>query len=143
VDGFNLNVTDYLLKPFEFDRFLAAVNKVRANLSGNVKSEEGTAPRDFIFIQVQKKKVKILFSSIIYIESQREYVKIVTSDGEFVSKMSTHEIESLLPQSSFIRVHRSFIVSIRWIESYTADEIRIANISLPVGKGYRNVLERL
>src|SRR5579864_1627842 len=83
VDGFNLNVTDYLLKPFEFERFLAAVNKVRANMSGNVKPEDGTALRDFIFIQVQKKKVKILFSSIIYIESQREYVKIVTSEGEF------------------------------------------------------------
>ncbi len=74
---------------------------------------------------------------------QREYVKIVTSDGEFVSKMSTHEIESLLPQTSFIRVHRFFIVSIRWIEFYTDDAIKIWKVSLPVGKGCRNVLEWL
>src|SRR5882672_9432991 len=72
VEGFDLNVTDYLLKPFEFERFLVAVNKVNATQGEKQKSGEGPA-KDFIFMSVQKKKVKILFSDILYIESQMEY----------------------------------------------------------------------
>jgi two-component system, LytTR family, response regulator len=136
VEGFELNVTDYLLKPVEYERFLAAVNKVR-----------GAAPvgadRDYIFIQVQKKKVKILFSDIIYIESQREYVKVRTVQGEWLTKMSTHEIEALLPAVLFKRVHRSYIVAVRRIESYTAEMIEMGGISIPIGKGYRDVMENL
>src|SRR6187549_1379846 len=77
VEGFNLNVTDYLLKPFEFERFLVAVNKAKS--AQREKPAEPQEPRDFIFVTVQKKKVKILFSEILYIESQREYIKIVTT----------------------------------------------------------------
>ena len=96
IEGFDLNVTDYLLKPFEFERFLIAVNKV--NTAGTEKKlpTEGPQTRDFIFLNVQKKKVKILFSEIVYIESQREYVKIVTTKKEYISKMSTHEIENII-----------------------------------------------
>jgi len=143
VEGFNLNVTDYLLKPIEFERFLVAVNKVRT--APTVKQEPVDDPRlkDFVFINVQKKKVKILFSDIVYIESQREYVRITTTQTGYISKMSTHEIEAILPTHLFIRVHRSFIVSIRRIESYTAEMIEINGVSIPVGKGYRDALTRL
>ena len=79
VEGFELNVTDYLLKPFEFERFLVAVNKVKSYKKGTPSLNESAETKDFIFINVQKKKVKILFSEILYIESQREYVKIVTT----------------------------------------------------------------
>jgi DNA-binding LytR/AlgR family response regulator len=120
VEGFSLNVTDYLLKPFEFERFLIAVTKVKSAQGVNQKSHEPADAKDFIFINVQKKKVKILFSEIVYIESQREYIKIVTTKREFFSKMSTHEIESLLPANLFKRIHRSFIVSVNRIESYNA-----------------------
>ncbi|HLX91756.1 MAG TPA: LytTR family DNA-binding domain-containing protein [Puia sp.] len=143
VEGFNLNVTDYLLKPFEFERFLAAVNKVRTATPARQKGEEGTEKKDYIFVQVQKKRVKLLFSSIVYIESQREYVRIITTEGEYISKMSTNEIESLLPAANFVRVHRSFIVAIRKIDSYTADSIEIGDVSIPVGKGYRVSLDKL
>ena len=86
VEGFNLNVTDYLLKPFDFERFLMAVNKVRtAEGERHAKSEEQET-KDFIFLNVQKKKVKILFSEIVYIESQKEYIKIVTTKKGFLSK---------------------------------------------------------
>lgn len=135
VEGFTLNVTDYLLKPIEFERFLVAVNKVR--------TAADTEPKDFVFINVQKKKVKIFFSDIVYVESQREYVKITTTQNEYISKMSTHEIEALLPAHLFIRVHRSFIVSIRRIESYTAESIEINGTAIPIGKGYRDGLARL
>lgn len=136
VAGFDLNVTDYLLKPIEFERFLVAVTRVR-------KPVDAAENRDFIFVNVQKKKVKILFSEIVYIESQREYIRITTTKNEYLSKMSTHEIEAMLPPHLFRRVHRSYIVSIRRIESYTAEMIEINGVSIPIGKGYRDSIEKL
>lgn len=87
--------------------------------------------------------MKILFDEILYVESQREYVKVVTTRKEFLSKISTHEIESLLPRQRFKRIHRSFIVSLDKIESYTAEEIEVNGISIPVGREYRDVLKEL
>ncbi len=142
VEGFNLNVTDYLLKPFEFERFLIAVNKVK-KIEGEKQQANESQEKDFIFINVQKKKVKILFSEIVYIESQREYIKIVTTKKEHISKMGTHEMESLLPPNLFKRIHRSFIVSVEKIESYTAEIVEVNGVSLPVGRGYRDILEDL
>jgi two-component system LytT family response regulator len=141
VEGFELNVVDYLLKPFEFERFLTAVNKVTQK--EKVKSNEGDELKDFIFLNVQKKKVKILFSEILYIESQREYIKLKTTKNEYISKMGTKEIEELLPADQFKRIHRSFIVSINKIESYTADTVELNGISIPIGRGYRDVIEHL
>jgi two-component system LytT family response regulator len=143
VEGFNLNVTDYLLKPFDFERFLIAVTKVRTVHTTKQEPADDAESRDFVFINVQKKKVKILFSEIVYIESQREYIKITTAQSEYISKMSTHEIEAILPAHLFKRVHRSFIVSIRRIESYTAEMIEINGVSIPIGKGYRDGMEKL
>ena len=143
VEGFNLNVTDYLLKPFEFERFLTAVTKVRTARGETGKSALPPESRDFMFIMVQKKKVKILYSEIVFIESQREYIKITTDGNEYVSKMSTNEIEALLPKHLFKRVHRSFIVAIRRIESFTADAIEINGSTIPIGKGYKDGMDKL
>jgi two-component system, LytTR family, response regulator len=154
VEGFNLNVTDYLLKPFEFERFLVAVTKVRSvqpnaaagyektPAGGHIPEDRGDT-RDHLFLNVQKKKVKILFSEILYIESQREYVRIVTTKKEYLPKISTHEVEALLPPRLFKRIHRSFIVSLNKIESYTAEEVEVNGVSIPVGRDYRGVLESL
>ena len=141
VKGFDLNVTDYLLKPFEFERFLIAVNKVKKGQ--NEKTSKGQEKKDFIFVNVQKKKVKILFAEIVYIESQREYVKIVTTKKEYISKMSTHEIESLLPEEGFKRIHRSFIIAVNKIESFNAEMVEVNGVSIPIGRGYRDVIETL
>jgi len=143
VEGFNLNVTDYLLKPFEFERFLVAVTKVKTTQTEKHRSIEETEAKDHLFLNVQKKKVKILFSEILYIESQREYIKIVTTKKEYVSKMSTHEIESLLPANLFKRIHRSFIVSISKVESYTAEAVEVNGVSIPIGRGYKDVIDNL
>jgi two-component system, LytTR family, response regulator len=153
VEGFDLNVTDYLLKPFEFERFLIAVNKVTTTQPGFPKTSGGGTEKqklnepeeikDYIFLNMQKKKVKILFSEIIYIESQREYIKIVTIKKEYISKMSTHEMEALLPPNLFKRIHRSFIISISKIESYTAEAVEVNGVSVPVGRGYRDIIENL
>ena len=143
VEGFDLNVTDYLLKPFEFERFLIAVNKVKTAQVELPRPTESPDTKDFIFLNVQKKKVKILFSEIVYIESQREYIKIVTTKKEYISKMSTHEIEDLLPASLFKRIHRSFIISMNKIESYNAEMVEVSGVSIPIGRGYRDIIENL
>ncbi|MGZ8551972.1 MAG: LytR/AlgR family response regulator transcription factor [Chitinophagaceae bacterium] len=143
VEGFNLNVTDYLLKPFEFERFLIAVTKVKTAESEKQKSSETREIKEYLFLNVQKKKVKISFSEIVYIESQREYIKIVTTKKEFISKMSTHEIENLLPAHLFRRIHRSFIISVSKIESYTAEMVEVNGVSIPIGRGYRDIIENL
>lgn len=142
VEGFSLNVTDYLLKPFDFERFLVAVTKVKTAQTEK-QIMESRELRDFIFLNVQKKKVKILFSEIVYIESQLEYIRIVTLNKEYISKMSTHEIEVLLPANLFKRIHRSYIISVNKIESYTAEIVEVNGVSIPIGRGYRDIIENL
>ena len=143
VEGFELNVTDYLLKPFEFERFLIAVNKVKSIPKNEKVLNGNNGEKDFIFLNVNKKKVKILFAEIVYIESQREYIKIVATKKTYISKMSTKEIESVLPSNLFKRIHRSFIISLDKIESYTAETVEVNGISIPIGGSYRGVLEKL
>lgn len=143
VEGFNLNVTDYLLKPFDFERFLVAVNKVKSGKREMPAHTITNESKEYLFLNVQKKKVKILFSEIVYVESQREYIKVVTIKTEYMCKMSTHEIEALLPVLRFKRVHRSFIISLDQIESYTADHVEVNGVFIPIGRAYKNVLENL
>ncbi len=141
VEGFNLNVTDYLLKPFEFERFLVAVNKVKS-----IQREPQPVmqdKKDYLFLNVQKKKVKVLLSEIVYIESQREYIRVVTTKQEYISKISTIEMEALLPDDRFKRIHRSFIISLDKINSYTADTVEVNGVSIPIGRAYRYVFEKL
>lgn len=143
VEGFNLDVTDYLLKPIEFERFLLAVNKIKINNDSIQPRTDISETKDYLFLTVQKKKVKILFAEILYIESQREYIKVVTDKKEFISRMSTHEIEDILPGHIFKRIHRSYIISVNKLQSYTAESVEINGLSLPIGRGYRDVIENL
>jgi len=143
VEGFERNVTDYLLKPFDFERFLNAVNKVKSAQGEKPELTESSDTKEYLFLNVQKKKVKIMLSEIAYIESQREYIKIVTTKKEYTSKMATQEIEGLLPGNLFKRIHRSFIVSLKKIDSYTAEMVEVNGVSIPIGRGYRDVLEKL
>jgi DNA-binding LytR/AlgR family response regulator len=77
------------------------------------------------------------------VESQKEYIKVVTEKGEYLSKMGTTEMEALLPSSLFKRVHRSFIVSLNKIEAYTAESLELNGISIPIGRGYKDVIDNL
>jgi DNA-binding LytR/AlgR family response regulator len=139
LEGYELSVLDYLVKPFEFDRFLMAVGKIK-------KHEEKAIPepaRDYLFVNMQLKKVKILFSEILYVESQKEYVKIVTANKLYTTKMGTAEIEALLPASTFRRIHRSFIVALDKIQSFNSEMVEINGTNIPVGRGYKEVLDKL
>jgi two-component system, LytTR family, response regulator len=137
VEAFALNVIDYLVKPIEFDRFVAAVNKFKR------KQEPSSEIKDHLFISVQKKMIKILFADILYIESQKDYIKVVTTIKTYHTKMSTHEMEALLPASQFRRIHRSYIISLGKMDAYTMDRVEIHGISIPVGRGYKEVLDEL
>ncbi|RYY65016.1 MAG: response regulator transcription factor [Chitinophagaceae bacterium] len=143
VEGFERNVTDYLLKPVSFERFLVAVNKVGPVATGTTAAPAAATPpseKDHLFLSIQKKKVKVPFADILYVESQREYVRVVTQRGEYLTKMSTHELEALLPPARFRRIHRSFIVAVDRIDAYTAEEVEVGGVSIPVGRGYRDGL---
>jgi len=143
VEGFDLNVTDYLLKPFDFERFLTAVTKVKTAQGERMKTNEMEKTKDHLFLNVQKKKVKILFSEIIYIESQQEYIKLVTTKKVYFSKVTTSEMENLLPANLFKRIHRSYIVSVNRIDSYNSEMVEVNGISIPIGRSYRHIIEDL
>lgn len=138
IEGYELNVVDYLLKPFEFERFLAAINKVKKEKQ---RDSEGT--KEYLFVSVQARKVKIHFSEILFVESQKEYVKIVTDDDSYLTRMGTSEIEALLPGAKFKRIHRSFIIAIDKVRSFTSEMVEISGNKIPVGRGYKDVLTKL
>jgi two-component system, LytTR family, response regulator len=141
LEGYELNVVDYLLKPFEFERFLTAVNKVKKQAQSEQAPTETV--KDHLFVSIQLKKVKIYFSEILYIESQKEYIKIVTRDHSYLTKMSTHEIEDLLPESLFKRIHRSFIIAVNKVRAFNSEMVEIEGNNIPVGRGYKEVLKSL
>lgn len=138
LEGFELSVADYLMKPISIKRFTAAVNKA-VKLMKAYKYEELSSihTSEGIYLNVNRKKVKILLSDILYIESKREYVLIVTSANEYISKISTTELETMLPSDKFRRIHRSFIVSISKIDSYTKEYVEIKGRHIPIGKSFK------
>lgn len=137
LEGFELGVKDYLLKPISFDRFLAAVTKVEHDRRHIREGSAGMDRNAVVVVGVKKKRVRIALSDICFVESQREYVRIVTTRREYVTKMSTREIEALLPRGLFARIHRSFIVSVDKVESFTAETVDVQGRSIPIGKAYR------
>jgi two-component system LytT family response regulator len=135
LQGYEHNVVDYLLKPIEFKRFLQAVNKVN-----NLKSDNA----DVLAIHSDKKTVLIPVKDILFIESQKEYIKIQTTTASHISKYALSKIEEELDPKLFIRIHRSFIVSTKKINSYNSQEIEVGGKPIPIGGNYRDsILKRL
>jgi len=142
LQGYELNVVDYLLKPVEFSRFLTAVNKLKQQdtTKANQPVPLATEDRPHLFFNVNKKHVKIYLDDILYIESLREYVKITTRDKAILTKIQLGEIEEMLATNNFLRVHRSFIVSKNKIESFSPSEIEINGTQIPVGRNYKELV---
>jgi two-component system LytT family response regulator len=137
IDGFNLNVVDYLLKPIAFDRFLQAVQKV-------LILEIPENNNNFMFVRSDRKMVKIDFNSILYIESLSDYLKIFTKEKTIVLRETISGLEEKLPAKKFIRIHRSFIVSLKNLTSYTNEFIEIDQKALPISRSYKeSVLQKL
>ena len=141
VEGYELDAIDYLLKPIPFDRFLKAVNK--AYQFALPKNEIAVSPEEkkndsFVYFRADRKMVKVMLQDINYIESMKDYVKVFTTSGTIITKQSISSVEAMLPEKNFIRTHRSFIVSLDKIKTFTAELIEIDKTEVPIGKLYRN-----
>lgn len=143
-EGFELNVTDFLLKPIRFDRFLKAVNKAFPQKQPELESQgitngENLKPAiSFIYLRADRKMKKIPLDEIIYIESDRDYVKVFTENGIIITRQTIASVEAMLSESQFIRIHRSYIVSVSKLKSFSTETVEIGDKLLPIGKLYRN-----
>jgi len=146
LEGYELDIVDYLLKPFSFERFLKAVHK--SNLPGDKQmttvSELKTDSPTQIFLYTDKKHFQVVVNDILYIESSGNYVKVVTSDQTYTVREKLSEIIEKLPGGQFLQVHKSFVVSKQHIEVVEGNMIRIGKNMIPVGKMHRaNIRELL
>jgi DNA-binding LytR/AlgR family response regulator len=142
VKAFELDVTDYLVKPIRFDRFLKAVMKALPEqglqkVSQRSANVGNTAEHAFLYFRTDRKMVKVLINDIQYIESLKDYVKIYTTKGPVITKYAITSLEAMLPATVFLRVHRSYLVAIGKIDAYTHEEVNISNSIIPIGKIYR------
>jgi two-component system LytT family response regulator len=143
LEGYELDIVDYLLKPVRFDRFLKAVNKAfpapdhKPAIDQVVRTEE-KKNESFVYFRADRKMVKVLLNDILYIESMKDYIKVITDKSSIITKQSISSVETMLPEKTFIRTHRSFIVSVNKIKSFTNETIEIGQAEIPIGKLYRN-----
>lgn len=146
VEGFDLQAVDYLLKPISFERFLQAVQKY-FDLHVSVKTSEkesNESYQDSIFIRSDRKMVKVRFEDIEYIESLSDYIKVHTKADTLITRETIKNVESKLPTRDFLRVHRSFIVSVNAIDSYTNEYVEVGKKAIPISRSYKEtVLEKL
>ena len=144
LEGFELNVIDYLMKPISMDRFMKAVNKATEKI-GSGAGENGEADgEDFIFVKSDKKLVKIKYDDIIYIEGLKDYVIIRMKEGRVITLQTMKSLEAKLPTNLFKRIHRSYIVSIDKINAFIGNSVEVkekgAAKLIPVGKNYKEEL---
>lgn len=133
--GYELNVTDYLLKPFTFDRFLKAVTKAQDNLT----SRNSDAQPDFIFVKTEYRLEKIMLNEIVYIEGMRDYRRIHTVNKKVMTLQNFSEFERLIPSSIVCRVHKSYMVALNKIVSIERNRIKIADQLIPISETYKEV----
>ena len=147
VEGFDLKAVDYLLKPIPFNRLLQALNKYfeeNVAIKHQEPIEYEQEKTDFIFVRSDRKMVRINFADILYIESISDYIKIHLQHQSIVTRETISNIESKLPANAFIRTHRSFIVSLNKITSFTNEYVEIDNKTIPVSRSYKaDVLSKL
>lgn len=145
LEGYELDVVDYLMKPIPFDRFLKAVNKACPLTNSRAETGFPAAPfpddkknGSFVYFRADRKMIKVMLSEILYIESMKDYVKVVTTGGQIITKQSITSVEAMLSGKQFVRTHRSYIVAVGKILSYTSELIEIGKTEIPIGKLYRH-----
>ena len=138
IEGFNLNVIDYLLKPVEFSRFLKASNK--AKNQQEIKNSEASKNKSFLFVNSEYSIVKVFLSDIVYIEGLKDYVKIHTANSSkaLITKISLKKIEESLNSNQFIRIHKSYIVSLDKIQHIRNNKIHMTKAQLPLSLTYKD-----
>ncbi len=142
LEGYALDVIDYLLKPFSFERFVKAVNKAADLLQlkaakAQPSAEKQSPENDFLLVRSEHKIHRLKLEDILYIESMREYVAYYTPQGRILSLNSLKSLEEQLPSSQFIRIHKSYIVAIDKIETLEGNRVHIGKAKLPIGANYK------
>jgi two-component system LytT family response regulator len=154
LESYDLNVSDYLLKPIAFDRFYKAVEKVRNQhqkqesaaatpIPEPVVSPTNAPIQDFIFVKTEHKIQKIELDDILYIEGLKDYISIFTKNERVITLQNMKKMEENLPKGDFIRVHKSYIIAVDKIESIERSRIAIAGKTIPVGDTYRDAFFKL
>ena len=139
IDGFDLNIEDYILKPITFERLLKSVNRVYEKLNPKDFIEKKDS-EEYIYLKENKKMVKVYLKNILYLESVKDYVKVVSTQKTVITKQQLSYFESILNNNKFLRIHRSFIVSVDKIDAYSLSGIDIGNTELPIGRKYKEVV---
>ncbi len=149
LEGYSLDVTDYLLKPFSFERFLQAVNKATSVLEARALADRAPASafasipeKDYVLVKADHKMHRIRFDDILYIQSMREYVAFYTVSGRILSLNSLKSLEEELPANRFIRIHKSYLVAIDKITTLEGNTLHVGKEKLPVGASYKEALVR-
>ncbi|MBE9582848.1 response regulator transcription factor [Mucilaginibacter sp. JRF] len=147
LEGFDLDAVDYLMKPISFDRFLRAMDKVYQlydnRATTRIAHETPVGDQEaFLYIKVDRKTIKLNINAILWIESIRDYVKVVTADQVYISKQKISFLEEMLPDRHFVRIHRSFIVSLSKINSFYAYSLEINGHELPIGRNYKQDVQK-
>lgn len=138
LEGYDLDVVDFLLKPFDFERFLKAVNKATSQISKTYNQPvAGAKPQQFIFIKADYKLLKINVEDILFVEGLKDYIKIFTRQKLFLTLMSMTSIEEKLPADEFFRIHRSYIISLSKIDSVSRHRVVIGERFIPISIPYR------
>ncbi|HTL08535.1 MAG TPA: LytTR family DNA-binding domain-containing protein [Chitinophagaceae bacterium] len=145
LDAFELDAVDYLLKPITLERLLKAVNKIGHAGAAAAKEEPSIVGNEgFIYFRADRKMVKVKYSDLVYIESMKDYIKIVRkSDKPLLVKQSISSVEEVLPADLFLRVHRSYIIAIDKVAAFTNHDIEIAGMEIPIGRLYAQQLDKL
>lgn len=143
IDGYNLDVVDYLLKPVSFERFLKAVNKAHQKFNSRTLAQESSA--DYLFVNSEYNLVRIDFNDIAYIEGLRDYVKIflLSAPRPVITRLSMKSLEEKLPANTFVRVHKSFIVSLTKITSIRKGRISILKAQVPISEHFKENIYKL
>lgn len=139
IEGFDLNAEDYILKPITFERLLKAANRVYENVNKVSKTKKDES-EEFLYLKENKKMVKVYIKNILYLESIKDYVKVVTSLKTVITKQQLSYFETTLNQNDFIRIHRSYIVAKDKIDAYSQSGIDIKNTELPIGRKYKEIV---
>jgi DNA-binding LytR/AlgR family response regulator len=145
LDAYELGVVDYLLKPIPFPRFLKAINRISEQAAYLPSPAQAAPPSlttipDSIFVQVDGTKRRILFTDLKYVQSYGNYVKIYTDKEMYLSPMTTNEIEANLPDTHFVRCHKSYIIALQRIESVSGKELIISDVIIPIGNSFRQMV---
>ncbi len=145
VEAFDLDAVDYLLKPVSLERLIKALNKLNKEPVAEEKEAPGIVEDEgFVYVRANRKMIKVKYSDILYLESMKDYVKIVLKNEKpLLVKQSISSMEEMLPTSLFLRIHRSYIVSIEQVTAFTNHDVEIGGTEIPIGRFYNQQLEKL